>query len=140
MIEPTNGQMIDGLIHQIVFQEQANMDDVLMHANVNVNAHQMMILTYIEENPGVIQKDIVTMLNRTPATVSAVLTKLEKAGLLERKTPADNSRNKQLFVAPEARNLITDFRVTRNELASTMVSELNETEQATLIQLLQKLV
>lgn len=72
---------------------------------LGLNAQQGRIIGYIYEHQdeGLIQKNLADAFNRRDATITSMLKGLEKNGYIVRKIPADNERQKNLYVFAEGR-------------------------------------
>lgn len=95
-----------------------------------------MILSFIGAHPGLIQKQIVTLTQRRAATVSALLKKLEDAELITRTIPANNTRNKQLFLTDQGQQVVSDFTTIRHDVQAPLTAKLSTKQQEKLIKYL----
>ena len=57
-----------------------------------ISKGQPMILNYLSENDGSIQKDIAKNCNIEPATATSILSTMERAGFIEKKINSDDKR------------------------------------------------
>lgn len=107
---------------------------------LGLNAQQGRIISYIHEHQeeGLIQKQLAQSFDRRDATMTSMLKGLEKNGYIERKIPADNERQKNLYVLPRGEQLIQDFEQLFHEVEHEIVQHLSEKEQETLMKLLLK--
>ncbi|MGQ8870694.1 MarR family winged helix-turn-helix transcriptional regulator [Paenibacillus sp. TSA_86.1] len=107
---------------------------------LGLNAQQGRIIGYIYEHQdeGLIQKNLADAFNRRDATITSMLKGLEKNGYIVRKIPANNERQKNLYVLPKGEQVIHDvgkmFAAVENEIVKSLTDE----EQATLMHLLTK--
>lgn len=100
MTTTSNATAISDLIRSISLTQRRQINQRLT-ATSHITDQQAMILSFIGAHPGLIQKQIVTLTQRRAATVSALLKKLEDAELITRTIPANNTRNKQLFLTDQ---------------------------------------
>lgn len=107
---------------------------------LGLNAQQGRIIDYIYEHQdkGVIQKDLAETFNRRGASITSMLQGLEKKGYIERKIPADNERQKNIYVLPKGEALIDTFIQTFETVEQEIVKSLTEEEKQTLMKLLIK--
>ncbi|MGF6355280.1 MarR family transcriptional repressor of mepA [Paenibacillus sp. 4624] len=107
---------------------------------LGLNAQQGRIIGYIYEHQdeGLIQKNLADVFNRRDATITSMLKGLEKNGYIVRKIPANNERQKNLYVLPKGEKVIQDIEQMFSTVENEIVKSLSEEEQATLIRLLTK--
>ena len=131
----TNGSAISTLIREIFVAEQAQIAAGL-HRQEPVTPQQAVVLQLIDQRPGLIQKDIVALMQRRAATVSTFLKKLETAGYITRQIPEDNTRNKQLFLTNRGQAVVAAFQTTRTDVYQRLAANLSAAQQAELVTLL----
>lgn len=73
------------------------------------------------------------------ASITSMLQGLEKKGLIERKIPANNERQKNIYVLPKAVELIESFNQLFQKVEDEIIFGLTEEEQQTLNELLNKI-
>jgi DNA-binding MarR family transcriptional regulator len=64
---------------------------------------------------------------------------LEKKGYIERKIPAHNERQKNIYVLPKGLALINDFEISFRRVEEKIVQNLNKEDREVLQQLLTKI-
>ncbi|MCP1135738.1 MarR family transcriptional regulator [Paenibacillus polysaccharolyticus] len=107
---------------------------------LGLNAQQGRVIGYIYEHQdeGLIQKNLADAFNRRDATITSMLKGLEKNGYIVRKIPADNERQKNLYVLPKGEQVIQDIEQMFATVENEIVKSLTDEEQATLMRLLTK--
>lgn len=105
----------------------------------DLSPQQAAILSYIEDHPNIIQKDLAFFLNRKAATVSSLITNLEKNNFLTRQTNEKNAKNKILVVTELGRKVILEFKVAQKNSSEKLVSNFSEQEMQSLSKLLGKI-
>lgn len=107
---------------------------------LGLNAQQGRVIGYIYEHQdeGLIQKKLADVFNRRDATITSMLKGLEKNGYIVRKIPADNERQKNLYVLPKGEQVIHDVERMFAAVESEIVKSLTDEEQALLMRLLTK--
>lgn len=130
-----NSQAISARIREIFLAEERQVAATLVD-DAAVTPQQAVVLQLIDKRPGLIQKDIVTAMQRRAATVSAFLKKLETAGYIVRRIPADNSRNKQLYLTVSGQRVVAAFERARADVYQQLTVELNTAQQRELLTLL----
>lgn len=108
---------------------------------LGLNAQQGRIIGYIHEHQeqGLIQKDLAEIFDRRNATITSMLKGLEKNGYIERKIPADNERQKNIYVLPKGEKLVEDFDRMFGQVEEEIVQSLTDEEKQTLMKLLVKI-
>jgi len=91
------------------------------------------------EARGLIQKDIADVTGTRPATVSALLSTLERDGWIERRTDPSDARRKTLHVTPKARDMVKRFEAGVWASGERQLDVLDADERRTLTALLTKL-
>ncbi|TGD18396.1 MarR family winged helix-turn-helix transcriptional regulator [Levilactobacillus suantsaiihabitans] len=130
-----NSQAISTRIREIFLAEQRQIAATLAD-DAAVTPQQAVVLQLIDERPGLIQRDIVDVLQRRAATVSAFLKKLETAGYIVRRVPTDNTRNKQLYLTVSGQRVVAAFERARADVYQQLTVELNTAQQRELLALL----
>ncbi|MGO4529458.1 MarR family winged helix-turn-helix transcriptional regulator [Paenibacillus sp. 2TAF8] len=107
---------------------------------LGLNAQQGRVIGYIYEHQekGLIQKNLADVFNRRDATITSMLKGLEKNGYIVRKIPANNERQKNLYVLPKGEQVIQDIEQMFATVENEIVKSLTDEEQATLMRLLTK--
>lgn len=130
-----DSQAISTRIREIFLAEQRQIAATLAD-DAAVTPQQAVVLQLIDERPGLIQRDIVDVLQRRAATVSAFLKKLETAGYIVRRVPTDNTRNKQLYLTVSGQRVVAAFERARADVYQQLTVELNTAQQRELLSLL----
>jgi len=105
---------------------------------LGLNAQQGKIIGYIYENQEteLIQRDLADRFHLRGASITSILQVLEQKGFIERKVPANNERQKNIYVLPKAVELIEDFYDSFQKVEDEIVQVLTEEEKQTLKELL----
>ncbi|MFD0698530.1 MarR family winged helix-turn-helix transcriptional regulator [Paenibacillus sp. GCM10027628] len=108
---------------------------------LGLNAQQGKIIDYIYENQdkNIIQKDLANQFHVRGASITSMLQGLEKRGFIERKIPANNERQKNIYVLPKAVELIEDFNDSFQSVEDEIVQALTEEEKRILKEMLIKI-
>ncbi|KRM12851.1 MarR family transcriptional regulator [Paucilactobacillus suebicus] len=128
---------ISELLHEIVMRENEFIHSRL--SDVGLNVQQARLLKYVDEHPGTIQKNVASFLNRQNATVTNMLKSLTSQDYLVRKIPADNERQKQLFLKPKGHAVIKTINQIFAELETTVKSAVDEDRKTILTDSLGKI-
>ncbi|NQX65905.1 MarR family transcriptional regulator [Paenibacillus alba] len=108
---------------------------------LGLNSQQGKLIAFIHEHQeqGLIQKDLSERFHVRGASITSMLQGLEKKGYIERKIPAHNERQKNIYVLPKGLALINDFELSFQRVEEKIVQNLNEDDQQVLQQLLTKI-
>ncbi len=104
----------------------------------DLTQQQAFALGFLEQNPGVIQRDIAELTRTTPASVSSLLQGLESRGLIERRSESGNARSKRIYATPAGIALIAGFDEAMALAEDRILAPLDAVERDTLHALLSK--
>ncbi|MBT0773635.1 MarR family transcriptional regulator [Kineosporia sp. J2-2] len=99
---------------------------------------QAVVLGYLEQRPGAMQRDIVEMSQTTPANISLMLKTLEGRGLIERRTEQGDARSKRVYLTDDGVALVAGLNASMVEVDEAIFEPLDAAEMATLETLLTK--
>ncbi|RJX37459.1 MarR family transcriptional regulator [Paenibacillus pinisoli] len=108
---------------------------------LGLNAQQGKVIDYIYQNQNnhIIQKDLADRFHLRGASITTMLQGLEQKGFIERKIPANNERQKNIYVLPKAVELIEEFQDSFQKVEEEIVQVLTEEERQVLKSLLIKI-
>ncbi|MFF3574496.1 TetR/AcrR family transcriptional regulator C-terminal ligand-binding domain-containing protein [Nocardia jiangxiensis] len=90
---------------------------------------QAMVLGYLQQRPGAIQREIARMSHTTPANVSLLLRGLERRGLVERRTEGGNERSKCVYATSAGIELIAGLDAAMAEVDEAIFAPLDDAER-----------
>ena len=98
---------------------------------LGLNAQQGRIIKYIYEHQdeGLIQKDLADTFGRTTASITSMLKGLEKKGYIRREIPANNERQKNIYVEEKGVNLIETFDKVFMQIENEVTDSLTDEEK-----------
>jgi DNA-binding MarR family transcriptional regulator len=100
---------------------------------------QAFALGYLVQNPGAIQRDIAKISRTSAASVSSLLQRLERRGLVERRTDGGDERSKRVYATDAGAELIAGFENAMSDADETILAPLDADERAALHALLTKI-
>ncbi|MGO4108190.1 MarR family winged helix-turn-helix transcriptional regulator [Paenibacillus sp. YAF4_2] len=105
---------------------------------LGLSSQQGKVIDYIYENQNnhIIQKDLADRFHLRGASITSMLQGLEQKGFIERKIPANNERQKNIYVLPKAVELIEGFNDSFQKVEDEIVQALNDEEKQILKNLL----
>ncbi|MGL4570560.1 MAG: MarR family winged helix-turn-helix transcriptional regulator [Clostridium sp.] len=108
---------------------------------LGLNSQQGRVIQYIYEhqNEGLIQKDLADVFGRATASITSMLKGLEKNGYIRREIPADNERQKNIYVEKKGIDLIETFKTKFIEIEDDLTSSLTEEEKESFLKILHKI-
>ncbi|KGP78887.1 MarR family transcriptional regulator [Paenibacillus sp. UMB7766-LJ446] len=108
---------------------------------LGLNAQQGKVIDYLYENQNknIIQMDLADRFHLSRASITSMLQGLEQKGFIERKIPANNERQKNIYVLPKAVELIEDFQDSFQKVEEEIVQVLTDEEKQVLKKLLIKI-
>lgn len=89
----------------------------------------MRLIKLINENDGLTNADIALELDIRPSSVSAGISNLEEAGIVERTQSADDKRISTIHITETGKKMIADVTSARDELSESVFGVLSEDEQ-----------
>ncbi|NQX47649.1 MarR family transcriptional regulator [Paenibacillus tritici] len=106
-----------------------------------LNAQQGKVIDYIYQNQNnhIIQKNLADRFHLRGASITTMLQGLEQKGFIERKIPANNERQKNIYVLPKAIELIEEFQDSFRKVEEEIVQILTEEEKQILKEILIKI-
>jgi DNA-binding MarR family transcriptional regulator len=123
------------LLAKIQIERQIQLTTALKKIT-SLDIRQVLVLKLIQEKKGLIQKDIADAINHRPASISALLQKLENEDLIYRQIPADNTRNKQIFLTEKGQEIVDTFEQEEHFIYERLISKIDNTQKSELIKLL----
>ena len=97
------------------------------------------VLIIIESNPGLKQAELARATHLDRSTVVSVIDNLERRNLVERRAAIGDRRSNALQLTADGVQLLRKLKRLVAEHEKRLVRNLSETEQATLVRLLQKI-
>lgn len=98
------------------------------------------VLVMLAENDGVSQKLLTEQSGIRPASLSELIIKLERNGLVERHRNEEDKRNRNVYLTEDGRALAETIKSRKDESADFLFDVLSEEEKETLTVLFDKLI
>lgn len=130
---------LNDLFRQVAITQQRTLTTNLKN-EVGLTTQQTQALGFIQDHPGIIQRELADKFHRRSASISNLLQILERDGYIERRIPANSGRSKQIFLTAKGTTAIHGFRTYFDSVENQMVANLSASEQVTLIALLKKVI
>ena len=93
------------------------------------------LLMLLWQEPGMRQADLASRMGVEPPTITRMVHRLERGGLVERRRDADDSRVLHIYATPRARLLEVNVRRAWAELDNALVESLGAAEAEKLVRL-----
>ncbi|MDH4139277.1 MAG: MarR family transcriptional regulator [Coriobacteriia bacterium] len=97
---------------------------------------QAISLWMLSENEGISQGDLAEKLGVARPTVTIMLKKMEKAGLIERRADESDQRSKRIFLTQAGRSLHANLKAVHAEVVEFTIGQMSEDDQRELERLL----
>lgn len=107
----------------------------LLYHKFNLNGSQMRILLMLRDEP-MTQKQLTDRLRIQPGSLSEILTKVERAGLVEKHRSPTDRRNYELILTDEGRRQADWFESAQREQADLLTEPLTAEQKEQLIALM----
>lgn len=101
---------------------------------------QQRVLSFLKEEKGISQKELANKMNIRPASLSEVLTKLEKQGYVLKKRDKSDLRKNGYFLTQQGEKKRKEIKDIRQQMGSEMFHALDETEKVALEHILKKMI
>ena len=98
------------------------------------------VLVIIDANPGLKQTELAKATHLDRSTVVSVIDNLERRALVERRAAASDRRSNSLHLTADGKTLLKRLKRLVAEHEQRIKENLSETEQATLVRLMRKIL
>ena len=102
----------------------------------NTHPGQAICLWALSKNDGISQSDLADILGIARPTVSTMLQKMERAGLVERRVDESDQRYTRIHMTPAGRALHDELQAVHAEMVETTIGPLTDEDQIELERLL----
>lgn len=102
-MEESRNDSLSVLMFQIMRLHRSRIMTLL--GKLDVHHGQPPVLALLMRRDGLTQKDIAAKLHLTPATITAIIKRMEKAGLLLRRSDPDDRRVARVYLTDKSRHL-----------------------------------
>ena len=100
-------------------------------AESGITPDQFTILRWLDEHPdGLTQRALADLMSSDPNTVTAILTRMQKSGLIERRPHADDARCNLIALKNKGRALHADLQPRASELQQQLLAVIPSSKQA----------
>ena len=109
-------------------------------SKIGVYRGQPPILVHLCKKDGLMQKELADALNLTPPTITDTLQRMEKAGLLERRTDPEDGRISRVYITEKGRMVKRQVDEIIKEIDEETFKGLTEEEKKLFRQLVLKMI
>ena len=103
------------------------------------DVYKRQVLEFLLEHDGCMQKEIAHACSVEAASVTSLLNKMERDGLVQRKIPQDNRRVSQVWLTEAGRQKAQMVRVTFTKLEERLFKGFTSRERQSLLDMLQRI-
>jgi len=96
---------------------------------LRITPDQFTVLRTLREHAGITQRELTQLMTSDPNTVASLLERMEKAGLVERKSHEQDRRARRLHLRPSGKRKYQQAREAALELQSEVLSVLLESDR-----------
>ncbi len=107
-------------------------------SNINLSIGQPKVLDFLYEHNGCMQKEIAIGCQIEPASVTSILSKMEKDGYVERVNEEGNRRSLYVYLTEKGLNTAVKVRQVMEEIEEKTLKKLTSKEREVLLELLKK--
>ena len=115
------------LMKRVLKQHRHNVD--LLIQKYEVFPGQPPILLRLAKTDGLIQKDLAAHIHSKPATVTSMLTRMEKNGLVKRQTDPNDHRISRVYLTEKGRHAASCVKEVMRELESRCFQTFSKEEK-----------
>jgi DNA-binding MarR family transcriptional regulator len=137
--QPTSPEKTDFLTEYNLLRKLERSLLFTMMAKAGLYPGQLPILEFIQAHEGCTQTEIARHLTVSAASIASSTKRMQKAGLILKKTDQYNLRANMLFLTPKGRELAGLCRAEINALQSAYLNGFQESEKEQIIQLLSRI-
>ena len=127
--------------HQLMLENQQLLARKLLErvAEEGLSSGQPKVLEFLLEHDGCMQKEIAHACSVEAASVTSLLNKMERDGLVQRKIPQDNRRVSQVWLTEAGRQKAQMVRDTFTKLEERLFKGFTSRERQSLLDMLQRI-
>ncbi|MBO7746258.1 MarR family transcriptional regulator [Paenibacillus sp. MWE-103] len=125
------------LLYKVAGQLRRTYDELLREVDLHVGQDQLLCQLWREE--GVTQAQLCERLNVEPPTVTNMLIKLEKKGIVSRKRDEADGRVSRVYVTPEGRALLKPVESIWHSVTEKLLADFPSEERARLVAMLRRM-
>jgi len=130
-------QRVFAAFHQVMHSNRQLMSRKL--GEHGAHPGQAFCLRELARNDGITQRDLAEQLKVTRPTVTVMLQKMEKSGLIERRSDERDQRYTRIYLTEAGATLHREMRRMLDEMVAEVIGPLSEKDQAELVRLLDAL-
>ncbi len=98
-------------------------------AAIGLSTGQPKILRYLSQREGCMQKDIAEALDIEPATISQILSNMERSGLIQRSEPAERRRAESVSITDKGKESFEKWLLICGDVESISLDGFSEDEK-----------
>lgn len=126
------------LLEQVGKAHSNKMNQIL--EKINMHKGQPMMLFLLCKEDGISQATLAKELMIKPATVSMMVKRMEKAGLVTRKRDAEDERISNVYVTDEGREIGSQLKSFQKEMEEVVFDGFSEVEKADIKNYLERIL
>ena len=128
-------------LHYLLMADHALLQKILF-ANIRdsgLSLGQPKVLDFLKDHDGAVQKDIAKGCNIEPASLSTILTGMEKSGLITRETNENNRRNLYIYMTDKGKAICEQVTEHFSQIEKKALSGFTEEEIENILTYLTKI-
>lgn len=107
---------------------------------LNITYSQLMVLRVVNTEPGITAKEILMQMDTDKATLSGVLSRLERDGYIERVKNDQDRRIQNIYVSTGSERLCNEVSVIEKACISDLIEGISEGEAEAFLNILDKFI
>ena len=128
-------------LHYLLMADHALLQKILF-ANIRdsgLSLGQPKVLDFLKDHDGAVQKDIAKGCHIEPASLSTILTGMEKSGLITRETNENNRRNLYIYMTDKGKAICEQVTEHFSQIEKKALSGFTEEEIENILTYLKKI-
>jgi len=116
-----------------------NLHEQFRMNGLDLTKEQMVVLKKLSQKDGLNQNELAFLTLRNKSSLTRLVCKMEKKGLITRKTCTEDKRNKHLFITTLGEETFHKSKPVIKSMLATMQKGITEDEKKTMIRLLKQI-
>lgn len=123
------------LMHDVSRMRRRAFDEYMKP--LGVTRAQWWVIAHLSRRDGMVQTELASMLDVGKASLGAIIDRLEKSDLIERRPHPSDRRAKSIFMTQKAKDLVSQMQAAECEYNELILRELSEADRDQLLLLLE---
>lgn len=128
-VEKRNIETLHQILHKIVFASQVSNISMLRGEVKDLNEVELTILSFVNNKPDIVLKEISSMFRMPPSTLTSALDRLERKDYLHRVISKRDRRSYGLEITQKGKDIVEEHMRQERESISAILAKLDSPEE-----------